>query len=843
MTSRTARLAAIILTTLGGSFFAPAASGDDAAPAETAPAAAPAAPGLGDPGQLEAVEIESGRTADGAFTLDGQDARTQLVVTGKYASGQLRDLTSKVAFEVAPEGIVEIRSPGFLVPKSDGSATITARTPEGPAGTIQVAVAHFGNDPLVNFPNQIVPIFTKLGCNSGGCHGKASGQNGFKLSLLGFEPAEDFEHLVKEGRGRRLFPASPDQSLLLLKPIGAAPHGGGTRLEADSHSYRLMRRWILQGMPYGSDDDPKVARIEVFPKQRTMPQKGEQQLLVIAHYTDGAKEDVTSTVTFEPNSPEMAEVSTSGLVKTLDLTGDVAVMIRYQGQVDVFRASVPLGVPVESTPPPKNFVDELVFQKLKTLGVPPSEVCDDATFIRRTAVDIAGRLPTPEETERFLADPSPGKRDAWVDTLLASTDYADFFSNKWSAILRNKRRDQTYARGTRIFHDWIRDSLHANVAYDQIVRQLLTATGEIGQNPPVAWYREVDDTNEQVEDSAQLFLGLRIQCARCHHHPFEKWSQQDYYGFAAFFSNLQRKPGAQYGEQRLVYKRGAASAQNPKTGQSVPPTGLGAEAANVSSEADPRQALVDWMVEKDNPFFAPALVNRYWKHFFSRGLVDPEDDMRVTNPATNQELLDALARHFIDSGFDLKQLVRTICGSQTYQLSSLPNDYNANDKQNFSRYYPKRLPAEVLLDAIDAVTASTTSFGGVPADVRAVQLPDSGFNSYFLTVFGKPENSSACECERSSEANLAQSLHLLNSSEVQGKLSAGSGRAALLAGQGERPREEKVREVYLRVYSREPAADEMAVALGHLSKSKDEKLAFEDVLWALVNTKEFLFNH
>ncbi len=837
MTSWIARLAAIVLTACCVTPSVALANTPDPQ------AKVPEAPGLGDPGSLTEMTIDSIRDADGRFTLDGQDARGQLVVTGKYDSGQLRDLTSKVTYSVEPQGVVRTTDSGYVIPESDGTATITAASEAGPTTTVEVTVKNYGNDPAVNFPNQVVPIFTKLGCNGGGCHGKASGQNGFKLSLLGFEPTEDFEHLVKEGRGRRLFPAAPDKSLLLLKAIGAVPHGGGKRLEADSHSYRLMRRWIKQGMPFGSDSDPTVARIEVIPAERTMPRDGQQQLLVIAHYTDGHTEDVTSTVNFEANNPEMAEVSVSGLVETLDLTGDVAVMARYQGQVGVFRASIPLGVPVESTPPPANFVDELVFAKLKTLGVPPSQVCDDATFVRRAAVDIAGRLPTPEETEQFLADASPDKRARWVDTLLASTDYADYFANKWSAILRNKRRDQTHARGTRIFHDWIRDSLHANLPFDQFARQLLTATGEIGHNPPVAWYREVDDINEQVEDSAQLFLGLRIQCARCHHHPFEKWSQQDYYGFAAFFSRVKKKPGAQYGEQRLVFNRGAASATNPKTGQAVPPTGLGAEPASVTTEDDPRHALVDWMVAKDNPFFAPALVNRYWKHFFSRGLVDPEDDMRVTNPATNQALLDALADNFIDSGFDLKELIRTICNSQVYQLSSLPNDYNVNDKQNYSRYYPKRLPAEVLLDALDEVTNSKTNFSGVPQTVRAVQLPDSGFNSYFLTVFGKPENSSACECERSSEANLAQSLHLLNSAEVQGKLSSGGARAALLAADQERSREAKVREIYLRVYSREPADDEMAVALGHLEKSKDEKLAFEDILWALVNTKEFLFNH
>jgi hypothetical protein len=785
MTSRNTRLVAPLLACVLSGLIWPLF-------AQATDAKAPAAPGLGDPGALADVIVDSGRTTEGGFTLDGQDARQQLVVTGKHATGQLRDLTSKVTYEAAPAGVVAVEASGLVIPQSDGTATITAKSAAGPVGSIKVAVTNFGHDPLVNFPNQIVPIFTKLGCNSGGCHGKASGQNGFKLSLLGFEPTEDYEHLVKEGRGRRLFPASPDRSLLLLKPIGEAPHGGGTRLEADTHSYRLMRRWILQGMPYGSDSDPTVARIEVFPAERTMPQNAEQQLLVIAHYTNGATEDVTGTVKFEPNNPEMAEVSTSGLVKTLDLTGDVAVMARYQGQVGVFRASVPLGVPVESTPPPKNFVDELVFKKLKTLGVPPSTTCDDATFVRRAAVDIAGRLPTPEETQRFLADTNPAKREAWVDTLLASTDYADFFANKWSSILRNKRRNETFARGTRIFHDWIRDSLHANVPYDQLARQLLTATGEIGQNPPVAWYREVKDTNEQVEDTAQLFLGLRIQCARCHHHPFEKWSQQDYYGFAAFFSRMQRKPGAQVGEERVVYNRGTPSATNPKTQKAVAPTGLGAAPATISTEDDPRQSLVDWMTSKDNKFFAPALVNRYWKHFFSRGLVDPEDDMRVTNPSTNQELLDALAKHFIDGGFNLKDLVRTICTSQVYQLASTPNDYNANDKQNYSRYYPKRLPAEVLLDAIDQVTESKTGFNGVPQATRAVQLPDSGFNSYFLTVFGRPESSSACECERSSEANLAQSLHLLNSSEVQGKLSAGGGRAALLAADKNRSREDKI---------------------------------------------------
>jgi hypothetical protein len=449
-----------------------------------------------------------------------------------------------------------------------------------------------------------------------------------------------------------------------------------------------------------------------------------------------------------------------------------------------------------------------------------------------------------EETQSFLSDPDPNKRDRWIDTLLASTDYADYFANKWSAILKNKRGQNNSLRGNFAFHNWIRDSLYTNKPYNEFVREILAASGDVGQQPSVAWYNEVREVNAQVEDAAQLFLGLRIQCARCHHHPFEKWSQHDYYGFSAFFSRVGRKPSVVPQEDRIFHRRGMASAQNPKNGQPVLPTGLGSEPMKLTPDVDPRHALVDWMSEPSNPFFSRALVNRYWKHFFSRGIVDPEDDMRVTNPASNQELIDSLAQHFMASGFDLKDLVRTICRSNVYQLSAEPNEYNQNDKQNYSRYYPKRLNAEVLLDAIDQVTKNTSGFSGLPAGTRAVQLPDNGVNSYFLTVFGRPQGESACECERSAEANLAQSLHLLNSSEVQGKLSVGSGRAAGLASDASRSDEEKVRELYYWVYSRAPVADELQIALAHIAKNEANKqIAYEDILWALINTKEFLFNH
>ncbi len=811
-------------------------------------------------GELTNLELFA-HTASGADTnrvlrLRGADARQQLLVTASFSTGALRDYTREVSFETSPAGVIQVSKTGRVTPLTNGTTTITAKSLDGLTATLAITVEQFKNVPLINFPNQIVPIFTKAGCNAGSCHGKSSGQNGFKLSLLGFEPTEDFEHLTKEARGRRVFPAAPDRSLLLQKATAALPHGGGKRLDADSDDYKLLLRWVAQGMPYGKAADPTVARIEVFPKERTMPLDGEQQLVVVAHYTDGTTEDVTRSALYEPNDKSLAKTDETGLVKVFEQPGDVAVMIRYQAKVAVFRATVPLGAPVENSPVAKNFIDELVFKKLKTVGMPPSEICDDSTFVRRTCVDIAGRLPTAEETKKFLADQDPGKRAKWIETLLDSTDYADYFANKWSALLRNKRGGPTHTRGTYAFYDWIRDSLLANKPYDQFAREIVAASGDLSHNPPVAWYRQVKDPTAQLEDTAQLFLGTRLQCAQCHHHPFEKWSQQDYYSFAAFFSQVGRKTGAQPGEEIIFAKRGMASATNKKTKQSVPPAGLGDSPLKLSPDDDPRQALADWMSSKDNPFFAKALVNRYWKHFFGRGLVDPEDDMRETNPATNPELLDALARNFVASRFDLKNLVRTICSSQTYQLSSLPNKFNAMDKHYFSRYYPKRLTAEVLLDAVDEVTRAESKFDGLPPGTRAVQLPDNSFNSssYFLAVFGRPESSSSCECERSQDASMAQSLHLLNSKDVQDKLTNPKGWAAILAG-GTQPDDEKnIRELYHTVYSRAPEPKEIQLALNHLGKQPKDKdgkadpklgrqQGYEDIIWALINTKEFLFNH
>ena len=711
--------------------------------------------------------------------------------------------------------------------------------------------------PAVSFVNDVMPMLTRHGCNAGVCHAKAgNGQNGFQLSLLGFEPAEDYEHLVKEGRGRRLFPAVPENSLLLRKATGAVPHGGGRRMAEDSDAAKILTEWIRQGALWDGASAPALVRLTVTPPKGTVQRQQTQQLQVSAEYSDGSVRDVTPRALFESNDRAMAEVSETGLVRVSDLPGKVSVMVRYQGLVSVFNASVPLGAPANTFPSEKNFIDTLVFSNLRELGVPASPVADDSVFLRRVTLDVAGRLPTAAETAEFLASTAADKRDQVIDRLLASPEHADFFANKWTSLLKNRRDDASDITSNFAFHAWVRDSLLANKPYDQFVREILAATGTVIGNPPVAWYKRVKEPKQQQEDIAQLFLGVRMQCAQCHHHPFERWSQNDYYGLTAFFSQVGRKPTATRGEDMIFHKRGAAAAVNNRTGAAVAPAALGTAVPAIAPDQDPRLLLADWMAAPDNPFFARALVNRYWKHFFRRGLIEPEDDIRESNPPTNPELLAALEKHFIESRFDLRGLIRLMVSSSAWQLSSSPLPDNLVDQQNYSRYYPRRLQAEVLLDAIDDLAGTRTDFPNLPPGTRAIALPDNSYNtaSPFLRVFGRPENESVCECERGQSSSLSQSLHLMNAGDIRGKLASGSGRAEQLA-RAETTAGEKIEELYLVAFSRKPTPAELQTAVDYvispqtdaagnpIDSARATREAFQDLVWALMNTREFMFNH
>ena len=794
-----------------------------------------------------------GGEVSGHIVLDGSDSRHQLLVTHIQSEAVQEDKTRSVKLTAEPEGLVRI-SNGLVEPLSNGKGKIYVGDTVGNGAAITFEVKNVDAYKQVNFSNSIVPLFTKHGCNGGGCHGKSGGQNGFRLSLLGFEPQEDFEYLLREARGRRLFPAAPERSLLLLKASGQLPHGGGARINANSFDYKMIVNWMRQGMPYGKSTDPKLESIEVHPKERLMKRGAQQQLVVLARMTDGSVEDITHSSVYESNDREFAEADNSGLVIAGNQPGEIAIMIRYQDKTSVFRGVIPLGAPVKETPNERNFIDKFIFAKLKKVGMPPSNISDDSTYLRRVTLDIVGRLPTVEEAGLFLKDNSANKRAALVDRLISTEEYAEFFANKWSSLLRNKRSNGAQLRTTMAFYNWIKESFYNNKPYDSFTREILAASGDIKQSPATAWFKQVNSQQAQMEDAAQLFLGTRLQCAQCHHHPYEKWSQNDYYRFMAFFSRVGKANAGRPGDDMVFHRAGIAQVTNKKTNKPVKPAGLGSQELIIAAVDDPRHLLVDWMKSDENRLFSKTLVNRYWKHFFGRGLVDPEDDFRSTNPATHPKLLNALADYFERSNYNLKELVRVISNSSTYQLSSVPNKYNSKDKHYFSRFQPKRLTAEVLYDSLNNLILAKSDFSGLPVGTRAVCLPDNSYNSsnYFLSVFGRPDSSSACECERSQEASLAQSLHLFNAKSIHDQLARKDGRAARLASDKDTSHLAKINSLYYRAFARLPRQEEVDVAVSYLnrvavSKGGESvgkiKERYEDILWALVNTKEFLFNH
>jgi hypothetical protein len=713
-------------------------------------------------------------------------------------------------------------------------------------GTLILAMVVWGEllFATVDFENDVQPLLTRYGCNSGGCHGKASGQNGFKLSLFGFDNQADYEEIVLHARGRRINVAIPEQSLLLLKSIGAVPHGGGTRFAPTSEAYNLLRQWIYDGAPAASPAAPRLITIRVEPQERLM-QSGEQvPLRVLATYSDQNEKDVTKHAAFASNIDVVANVNEEGAVTAGTESGEATIMARYMGQVAVFTAIIPHGSTLTEIPnfTPRNYIDNLSVDKWKKLGLTPTPICDDATFIRRVTLDANGRLPTSKEVREFLADPNPDKRALWIDRLLDSPEYASYFALRWGSILRNSNlagADQaSYA-----FHNWLKDMLARNRPYDEFVRGIIAASGEWQDAPAINWYwQSRDDQLHQVTaDTAQVFLGQRLQCARCHHHPYERWSQDDYYGLAGFFTRLGRKS---FGQPPPYYASATATTgeRNPRTKQVPEPKYLNGDIAIFSPDEDPRHGLVDWMARPENPFFARSLVNRLWGHFFGRGLVHEVDDMRATNPASNPQLLQALAQDFIDHRFDIKHMCRLMLNSNVYQLGSEPTEGNNKDRQNFARYYGRRMIAEVFLDSVDQATGTKTKFNGVASSARAVDLPHENFGSHFLDTFDRPRRVTGCECERSSGATLAQVLILANSDETENKIADGQGIVAQLV-KNQTTAEEIVDELYLRSLSRFPTPAEREKAKYFIDALENKTEAYQDLLWTLMNSREFMFNH
>jgi hypothetical protein len=776
----------------------------------------------------------------------GRSSRHQILVEGLGSLGHAVDLTRSARYRSLDLTIASVDGAGVVRAVGDGGTTVVVSA-GGYSRAIEVQVTGSTAPRSLNFTNAIVPVLSKLGCNASGCHGKAEGQYGFKLSVFGFDPEGDHAAITRAAGGRRVFPAAPERSLLLTKMAGVVPHGGGVRADQTSEDYRLVRDWIAAGAPLGSAADPRVVSIRVEPRERRLEMTRRQQLRVTASYSDGRVADVTAHARFQSNNEALAKVDADGLVSAGRTAGDVAVMASYLDAVDLFRALIPRpGGPVAAPGPvaavggkPFEAIDALVARKLRALNIEPSGPCTDAEFLRRIHLDVIGTLPTPAETQRFLADRDPGRRARLVDELLDRPEYAAFWALKWSDLLRVDREKLGHKRAF-AFYRWIRDRVADGTPLDRFARTVITAEGPLDEVGPANFFSVVSQPGDAAGSLTQVFLGVRIACAECHHHPFDRWGQDDYYGMTAFFTPVAVQPGLR-GD--AVIAAGDAIAKNPRTGRTFAPRPLGRRAGSVAPGEDPRGALANWLVSADNPYFARNLANRYWAHFLGRGLVEPVDDVRGTNPPSNPELLDALAALLVDGHFDARALIRTITGSATYQRSSRPNATNRDDEQNHSRARLRRVEAEVLLDMVSQATDVPEKFAGVPAGTRAIELWDSKVPHDFLRLFGRPIRATACECERIAEPGVGQVLYLLNSPGLHAKLTHENGTVARL--ERHLPDDAALAdELYLTFFSRHPTDEERGVAAGHLARDPARRRqAAEDLAWSLMNTLEFLYNH
>lgn len=702
------------------------------------------------------------------------------------------------------------------------------------------------------FTRDVLPVLNKAGCSAGACHAKPDGQNGFNLTVFSYDPKADYHDIVKEARGRRVFPAAPEESLLLLKPTLAVPHEGGERFDRDSDAYRTLVAWIRSGMIFRAENEPVIDGLEVSPRERTYRKGASEQLLVRAHYADGSVRDVTPLATFDTNDKDIASVTEDGFVRIGKAQGQAVIVARFMGLVADSQVLVPADrlLPESQYAPlrAKNFIDQLAYARFKQLGLFPSDGCTDAEFLRRASLDAIGTLPVPAEARAFLADTDPLKREKLIDRLLADPSFADYWANQWADLFR-PNPDRVGVKSVYLLDQWLRESFRANKPYDQFAREILLAEGNTHQFGPTVIFRDRREPADLTTIFSQLFLGVRIECAKCHHHPNEKWGQDDFYQLAAFFGPLRQKgagisPPISGGNETFYFAPGK-EVKHPITGVVMTPRPPDGPLIKTAATSDPRRALADWMTSDDNPFFSRAIVNRVWAGFFGKGLVEPVDDFRISNPPAHPALLDALAREFVRQKFDLKSLMRTIMCSQLYQLSSMPNEWNRSDTRNFSRVYRRRLPAEVMADALADVTGVPDFYDGMPPGSRALQAWTYKIKSRTMDAFGRPNASSDCPCLRDARPSIVQSLHLMNSRSLQAKLaSTDSGSRVQQLVSGELPPAEIVAELYLACYSRQPTGEELQIATAAFNaEGATRRSAIEDLLWALLNSAEFVFNH
>jgi hypothetical protein len=785
------------------------------------------------PTEVEVYPIE--------IALDGKQSHRQMVITGKLDNSSVADWTKRAVVKSLNESVAKWEN-GLVIPVADGETAIQVQV-GGIEKTIPVRVTNQSVERRTDFESEVLVALSKQGCNSGACHGSPSGKGMFRLSLRAFDKQLDELTLIHEEFGRRLNLVKPEQSLLLLKPLMSVYHGGGKQIREDDVAYKVLLKWLREGGKSDPTDTPRCVKLEVYPGvKRMLPLTGgSQQIAAIAHFANGSQRDVTDLVAYESSNQQIAEVNAHGFV-TPKSKGEVVILVRFLEHIESVRLTFIDQDPdfQWSTPSPANFIDTLVYNKLQQMQLLPSARSSDSEFIRRVYLDVLGLLPTVAETKQFLESQDPNKRAALIDQLLERDEYAKFWANKWGDLLKLTNK-LVGADGVYKYHQWIEDSLRADMPYDRFAQELITASGSTLANPPANFYRTATDMNECVETISQVFLGARLQCAKCHNHPFERWTQDNYYGLGAFFNRIQRKETPRPGEM-FVWSNEQGEVVQPRTGQTMKPwlPGVGSQETNVE---DRRQMFSDWLTKADNNYFARIGANRVWSQLFARGIVDPVDDFRDSNPGTNEPLLEALAAEFRKANYSTKHLLRTILNSNTYQSVSISGNGQKDDEYYFSHQRPRFLDAEQLLDAVNHVTGVSQRFGGLPASTRATQLPAPDLVKVdFLKVFGQPERSTVCACERSSDSNLAMAIELFNGPVIYERLKDPNNRFRKLLAASQSP-EAVLDDLYLAALSRLPNADERAAAMQHLAKNTDLAISFEDLCWALLNSDEFLFQH
>ena len=764
-----------------------------------------------------------------------------LVVQATYSDGVTRDVTSQAHYQLGDTNLVRLGN-HVITPLNDGKTELTIDF-EGQSAKIPIETHDAKKERPISFRNDIMPVFMRTGCNTGSCHGAARGKDGFRLSLFGFDPEGDHQRITREMATRRVNLALPHESLIIMKGAGKVPHSGGERFKSGDDEYNALIRWLESDVPNDPPTVIKPVSMEILPRQAVLEGEGAmQRMTVSATYSDGSKRDVTQLCLFLSNNDTSAKIDPKGIV-TAGQRGEAFVMARFAtftvgSQVIIIPKDLKYEWPGITE---NNYIDGLVFNKQKKLRITPSGLCSDEAFLRRAFLDVTGVLPTRAECDRFLGDADPKKREKLIDELLGRKEFVELWVMKFSELLRIRSdgNQRMSYKATLLYFNWLNEKLASNVPMNEIVRELLSASGGTFSSPASNFYQVEQETLKISENVAQVFMGMRLQCAQCHNHPFDRWTMDDYYSFAAFFSQVGRK-SAEDPRERIIYNSGGGEVNHPVGGRQMPPKFLGAAVADVQGK-DRRRVLAEWLASPENPYFARNLVNMVWAHFLGRGIIDPVDDVRISNPATNPELLAELARRFTDYKYDFKKLVSDICKSRVYQLSTQPNDNNALDTRNYSHAQIRRIRSEVLLDVISQVTETKNKFQGLPLGARAVQIADGNVNTYFLTTFGRAKRDTVCSCEVIMEPNLSQALHLLLGDTVNDRIPQGGLVPKLLKEGKTTP--QVIEELYLRCFSRKPQPKELETLTTDMAEEKNPQPALEDLFWSLLNAKEFVFNH